>query len=305
MNINQLQYFVAAAESHSFTKAAAQHYISQTAITQQIHALEEKLGVILFDRKSRPISLTPAGHAFLHDAKAILERVSLAIDHVQNASIGLAGALRIGYTKGYERSNLSDFLRAFHSKYPNILTTCYRCDTDQLASGLLKDDYDVIFTWDSTELVKDKTISHRLIERSPLMVALYGSHPLAQRSSLNRRELKTESILFMSPSGTGESIGDSFFYKLYQRAGYAPNILFRSNDVESILMMVAAEQGVSILPYYITKKLGNADNLVFVPLRGEHETMEIIAAWKRENTSPILRHFLDRLDQDFFRSDSH
>lgn len=301
MNINQLQYFISAAESHSFTKAAAQHYISQTAVTQQIHALEETLGVELFDRKTRPIALTPAGQTFLRDAKSILERFHQAVDRVQEASIGLAGALRIGYTKGYERSNLSELLRTFHLKYPNILTTCYRCDTDQLAAGLLKDEYDLIFTWDSTELVKDETIAHRFIERSPLMVALYQNHPLAQRSSLNRRELRNENILFMSPSGTGESIGDSYFYKLYQRAGYQPNILFRSSDAESILMMVAAEAGVSILPYYVTKKLIDADNLTFIPLRGEHENMEIIAAWKRENTSPILQRFLETMKSDFIR----
>ena len=65
MNTNQLRYFVTAAECRSFTKAADQFYITQTAITQQIHALEDSLGVPLFDRSSRPISLTPAGSAFL------------------------------------------------------------------------------------------------------------------------------------------------------------------------------------------------------------------------------------------------
>ena len=299
MNINQLQYFISAAESHSFTKAAAQHYISQTAITQQIHMLEKKLGVALFDRKSRPIALTPAGQTFLRDAKAILERFNQAIDHVQEASVGLAGTLRIGYTKGYERSNLYELLRTFHLKYPNILITCHRSDTDQLAAGLLKDEYDLIFTWDSTELVKDETISHRFIERSPLMVALCKNHPLAQRTSLNRRELRQENILFMSPSGTGESVGDSYFYKLYQRAGYQPNILFRSSDAESILMMVAAEIGISILAYYITKKLIDADNITFIPLRGEHEHMEITAAWKNENNNPLLHRFLDTMKNEF------
>lgn len=299
MNINQLHYFVSAAESHSFTKAAAQHYISQTAITQQIHALEDTLGVTLFDRKSRPISLTPAGQTFLQDAKAILDRVARAIDHVQEASAGLVGVLRVGYTKGFERSEISETLRFFHARYPGILITCHRGDTDHLAAALLKDEYDIIFTWDSTELAKDETISHRLIERSPLVVALYSNHPFAQRSSLNRRELKNESILYMSPSGTGESIGDSYFYRLYQKAGYQPNILFRSNDAESILMMVAAEQGVCVLPDYMTRKLTNADHVTFVPLRGEHETVEIIAAWKRNNASPILHHFIDRLPQSF------
>ena len=72
MNRNQLRYFVAAAEHRSFTKAAEQYYISQTAVTQQIQQLEQSLGCELFDRSTRPVSLTSAGSAFLQDAKAIL-----------------------------------------------------------------------------------------------------------------------------------------------------------------------------------------------------------------------------------------
>ena len=68
MNINQLKYFIAVAEYKSFTKAANQYYISQTAVTQQIHALEEQMDVVLIDRTKRPIALTPAGNVFLNEA---------------------------------------------------------------------------------------------------------------------------------------------------------------------------------------------------------------------------------------------
>ena len=147
MNINQLKYFISVAEYRSFTKAANQFYISQTAITQQIQTLEESMGVTLIDRSRRPIMLTPAGNVFLNEARAILERMDMAVSRVRDASTGLVGTLRIGYTKGYERSNLSNLLRSFHQEYPNILITCSRCDTDMLAAGLLNGDYDMIFTW--------------------------------------------------------------------------------------------------------------------------------------------------------------
>ena len=80
MNRNQLRYFVAAAEHRSFTKAAEQYYISQTAVTQQIRQLEESLGCALFDRSTRPVSLTSAGSAFLQDARAILDELDAALD---------------------------------------------------------------------------------------------------------------------------------------------------------------------------------------------------------------------------------
>lgn len=295
MNINQLKYFIAVAEYKSFTKAANQYYISQTAITQQIHALEEQLNVALIDRARRPIALTPAGNVFLIEAKAIVERMNTALSRVHDASTGLVGTLRIGYTKGYERSNLSNILRSFHLDYPNILITCYRCDTDMLAAGLFNNDYDMIFTWDSTNILQEDAIEYKLMELAPLSVALYNSHPLARRNSLTRKELKGEPILYMSPSGSPESYGDNHFLELYKQAGYQPNILFRFSDIESILMMVAAEEGISLLPSYVTSKLTDADNLTFVPLIGEGEYEQILAVWRKDDRSPALRQFIDRI----------
>ncbi len=295
MNINQLRYFIAAAESQSFTKAASQYYISQTAITQQIHALEDMLNVKLFNRSSRPLSLTPAGKTFLFDAKAIIERMDHATHRVHEASIGFEGHLHIGYTKGFERSNLSDIIRSFHAKFPSIFVSCYRCDTDALSSGLFKDEFDVIFTWKSAELIASAEVETLHVETSPLVAALYPGHPLSRRRVLSRKEFKNDNILFMTLSETGTAPEDMTFHQLYQDVGYQPNIIFRSNDVESILMMVAAEQGISLLPSYATRKFINADNIVFIPLEGENESVDIISAWKKDTKNPIIRHFCEHV----------
>lgn len=295
MNSTQLNYFVSAAECRSFTKAAEQHYVSQAAVTQQIRLLEEALGCDLFDRSTRPVALTPAGRVFLIEAKAILERMHQAAGRVHDASTGLTGTLRVGYVRGYERSDLSRLMQRFHEGHANVLITFYRCSTDVLAAGLLNNEYDIIFTWDSTNLKQNPGISYRAVENAGLVVALYARHPFAQRRSLRRHELRGENILYMSPSAAGDSYGDAFFMQLYKDAGYKPNILFRSSDTESILMMVASEEGISILPDYCTHKLYNADNLVFVPLVGSGEREEIIAAWRKDQSSPIFFQFLELL----------
>lgn len=295
MTLNQLKYFVAVAESRSFTKAAEQYFLAQTAITQQIQKLETSMGVQLIDRKTRPISLTPMGQVFLREARGILRRMDGAIQRTREASTGITGTLRIGYTKGYEHSDLPIKMRRFHQSFPNVLVTCYRCDTDKLTAGLVNGEYDVIFTWDSTNLIRDEAVDYRLQEKVQLVVALYGSHHLAKRTGLKRADLRDEVMLFMTPSSTGDTTADEFFIHLYQKAGYTPNILLRSNDVESILMMVAAEEGISILPLSCVRHLSEADNLVFVPLEGEEEVEEILAFWRKDNDSPSLRHFLARL----------
>lgn len=296
MNINQLKYFIAVSEYRSFSKAAEQYFLTQTAVTQQVQKLEETVGVQLIDRKTRPISVTPMGNVFLKEARAIVNRMDMAVLRTREASTGITGTLRIGYTKGYEHSNLTVKLRQFHHEYPNVLITCSRCDTDALASGLIDGQFDVIFTWDSTNICKDEAVEYQLQERVRLVVAMYGSHPLAQRTGLTRADLRDEINLFMSPSSTGDSLGDEYFIKLYQNAGYYPNILLRSNDVESILMMVSAEEGISILPVSCIRRLSEVDNLVFVPLLGENETEDILAVWKKDDESPILRTFLEMLE---------
>ena len=295
MNLNQLRYFVSVAEYKNFTKAAANHFISQTAITQQIHALEEHIGARLIDRNSRPISLTPAGNVFLKEAREILYKMDAALLRTREATTGLQGELRLGFTKGYEHSDLPKYLRNFHREYPNVLISCYRCDTDMLASGLMSGEYDLIFTWDSTNLQQEDTLQWRVMEQVPLRVALYANHPLARQSRLTRRDLKQENILFMSPSGTGDSFGDAFYLRLYQQAGYQPNIILRSNDVESILMMVAAEEGISIVPEYSHPWDVGTENIVFIPLTGEGETEEILIAWRKNDDRPALKEFLDTL----------
>ena len=294
MNLNQLRYFISVAESGSFTKAAMNHYVSQTAVTQQIHSLEEHINTKLLDRNSRPVSLTPAGKVFLKEAREILGKMDAALLRTREASTGLEGELRLGYTKGYEHSDLPKYLRSFHREYPNVLVSCYRCDTDMLASGLISGEYDVIFTWDSTNLRREEELQLQVVEHVPLRVALYANHPLARRGELSRRDLKQENILFMSPSGTGDSFGDAFYIRLYQQAGYQPNILLRSNDIESILMMVAAEEGISIVPEYSHPWDVGTENVVFVPLTGEEETEEILIVWRKNNDNPALRHFTQR-----------
>ncbi len=292
MNLNQLSYFISVAQLRSFSAAAEENYITQTAMTQQIKALEDTVGCQLIDRSRRPISLTAAGMSFLNDAKQIMATMNDAVVRANEASTGLTGTLRIGYLKGYERSDLSNQLRLFHREAPNVLMTCRRDSSDRLASGLQNDEYDIIFTWDSTNLKMIPDYSAAEIEKARLVAAVYASHPYVKRTSLTRKDFRAEPIIYMSPSELSDNYGDSVFMELYHKAGYNPNIICRSTDVESVLIMVAAEEGISILPDYCVKKITDAEGLVFIPMEGEQETEEIHAIWKRNNDNPALQRYI-------------
>lgn len=296
MNQTQLRLFVAAAESRSFTKTAEQFFITQAAVTQHIQALETTLGCELFDRRRRPMQLTPSGKSFYEDAKQILRQMSAAASRTKEAAAGESGSLHIGFLTGYERSDFSLTARSFRRANPNTFLTFERKSSDQLAAGLMQGRFDLIYTWDSTNLRQSPEVEWRQADRIRLVAALYSAHPLAGRTKLTRAELRGEKLLYMSPSEDFDSYGDEAFIRLYREAGYRPDILYRSADLEVILTMVAAEEGISILPDYFTNKLVGADNLVFIPLRGVKEHEEIDVFWRRDNTNPLRVEWTAALD---------
>lgn len=175
------------------------------------------------------------------------------------------------------------------------MVSCYRNSTDQLEAGLLGGKYDMIITWDSTNLYQNEEIASFELEKVRLVCALYSGHPLARRSSMDRSALKGERLLYLSPSESEGTIGDGFYMNLYRKSGFVPNIIFRSSDAESILMMVAAEEGISILPDYMTSKLDNAEGIVFLPMNGCDEYEKISVLWKKESSNAALIQMIKEL----------
>ena len=197
MNQTQLKVFTAAAENRSFTKTAEQLFITQAAVTQHIQALEAAIGCELFDRRKRPMRLTPAGKTFYADAKSLLRQMDSAVMRTKDAASGDSGSLHIGFLKGYERSDLSVAARRFRAAHPNTLLTFERKSSDQLAAGLMQGTYDVIFTWDSTNLRQNPEVSWLQTDRIRLVVAMYSAHPLSGRTQLSRAELRGENIFYI------------------------------------------------------------------------------------------------------------
>ena len=289
MNQTQLEYFVSVAELGSFTKAAKRHFVSQTAVTQQIQSLEDTLQVLLFDRKKRPVCVTAEGAAFLVDAKAILERMNGALSKMAIISESNGGTLRLGYTRGYEYSRLSGILRSFRREHPNVFITCRRCNCSEMAQALINEDLDIIFTWNHDEIINYEGLKWQTVEESTLDVVIYNAHPFVNRTFLTRNDLKEEELLYLAPSGS--YVGDAYLQK-YIDAGFQPKVVFHTDDIDSILMMIAAEEGISVMPKYITQKINDLGGIHCIPLTGDDETASVVAVWRETKGNSILDSFV-------------
>ncbi|MCD8133564.1 MAG: LysR family transcriptional regulator [Clostridiales bacterium] len=290
MHIRQLEYFLAVSEQLNFTKAAKQFYISQTAVTLQIKLLEEELGVKLFNRTNRHVELTPAGKTFQEDARAILRRTRGAMERARRADTVFTGHLKIGFVKGYEKTNLSDLLADFHAKYPNISLSFTRENVSELYDGILNGSLDVIFnlrySMDDLEHMDFVVIRHY-----PLLAVMPASHPFAHRTAIRWSELKGYPLVDIKQNNSryGESatISNAFI-----SAGFLPNIQYTSDDIETSLLAIAAGLGYALLPGYITDALTTREKVIAVPLEGEERRMTVIAAWHKNHENTALDKFL-------------
>lgn len=288
MDTRQLQYFISVADCLNFTKAAQKFFISQTAISQQIKALEDTLNVKLFTRTNRSVKLTPAGHIFYKDAKIIISKTNEAIKNVQLANSGYSGFLNIGIIPGHEHAYLPKLIRNFRRSYPLIDISIKEDNIEnlnkQLEDGLLDVAFNINF-----ELEQYKNLKWKSILRQPIYAILYKNHPLANETILTRASLKDEKFIFLkrseAPYGFDEMISNCI------NCGFSPKIVHQTESINTMYLMIKSEMGITIFPKYIDDN--ENDDLVFIKLEGENEYVESVLTWDSTNINPALSLFLD------------
>ena len=296
MTINQLEYFVTAANCLNFTEAGKKHYISQTAITQQIQNLEEQLNVKLFIRDKRKLSLTPAGKVFLEEARAIIERTKRAIEKTEKAASGDAGNISIGYVKGYENSTFAKSIRDFHNAYPNINYSLQRDAHLDLLMQLERNTIDIAFSICFPQATVEKYAT-KVLGTQRLYAVLYPTHPFANQTSLKRSDLKDEDFI-LTKFHDRKNAKNYNIPELFMRSGFLPKTVAISSDPETIQLLVATGMGISIMAEHAVEFVKQVDDLVFIPLEGEDEYLEMIAFWKRDNKNPALSKFIELLNEE-------
>lgn len=299
MNTQQLFYFITVADTLNFTKAAKKCFISQTAMSLQIKALEKNVGVPLFKRDRHHVELTAAGQVYLREARQILKRSDEAIKLAQSAAEGTSGSIRIGYVRGYEKSNFSLTLRGFRKMYPHISIELVPDNMNALYRRLENDQCDIIFDL-SPYMQKFPSFEHRFLKEHPMMGVLSSDHPLAKKEHLMYKDLADEDFVVLQPKDRSNNEAEEVAI-CHQRGGFVPKIVQREPDCETLLLMVAADFGVAILPEYSVRPYADYQNLSVSYLykeNGEKETLPFEVCWSKENENPAIGKLLEYLDNN-------
>ncbi len=241
MEIHQLRYFCAVAETSSFSRAAARTHVSQPSLSQQILKLEDELGARLFDRLGRSVRLTELGKTFLPRARAVLRELEAAKGDVDERKDSVGGSICIGAIPTIAPYLLPPHLTFFTRQFPQARLAVIEEITPVLLERLRASSVDIAILALPIRGNEFETFS-LFTER--LFAALPKGHKLARHSSLSLKDLRAEPFLLLRD---GHCFRDTAIAAC-GRARLNPQVIFESGQFSSILSMVGTGMGVSIIP---------------------------------------------------------
>lgn len=241
MEFNQLRYACAIADAGSFSRAAERCKIAQPSLSQQILKLEEDLGVKLFDRLGRSVRLTEAGRAFLPHARSILEQMDAARSSVANKKADVRGSVAVGVIPTIAPYLMPHHAAAFAKKYPDAKLRIVEETTPILVEGLRDLSIDLAIL---ALPLRHKDLEAFPIRTEPLFAALPKDHPRAAAESLSLKTLRGERFVMLRDGHCFRDLSIA----TCTHARITPNIAFESDQFSSVLGMVAAGVGISLVP---------------------------------------------------------
>ncbi|WP_273823380.1 MULTISPECIES: transcriptional regulator CynR [Pseudomonas] len=241
MLARHIQYFLAVAEHHSFTRAAAALHVSQPALSQQVKLLEESLGAQLFDRSGRTTCLTDAGEVYLQYARRASQELREAKRAIHDVSDLSRGSLRVAVTPTFTTYLVGPLVQAFHSRYPQITLNVQEISQERMEDLLIAGALDVGIAFDEIH-TPDIDSLPLLIETLALVVN--RTHPLAQERSIGPQALSGESLVLLSTEfATREQID-----RYCREHGIRPEVRMEANALGAVIEIVRRTTLSTLLP---------------------------------------------------------
>lgn len=282
MQIHQLRYFCAVARTGSFTRAAQHEHLAQPSLSQQIRKLEDELGTKLFDRLGRTVRLTQLGEAFLPRAEEILRQVATAKLEIQEMAGAEQGKLVIGAIPTIAPYFLPSCLASFARKFPRVQVSVIEEVTDELLKRIHDGTIDLGLL--ALPVPAPHCLSHELF-RERMYVVVPRHHRLADLSKVHLKQIEDDPFLLLKE---GHCFRDNAL-SACSRARIRPNVVFESGQFSTILAMVSAGSGVSVVPEMAVE---NREGCKFLPIADE-------SAFRRVGIVQLKQHFRSRVHRAF------
>lgn len=291
MELRHIRYFLAVAEESNFTRAAARLGIGQPPLSQQIRDLEDEVGARLFHRVPHGAELTEAGSAFLAGVRSMPDQAASATRSARRAARGETGALRLGFTGSATLHPIvPGSIRAFRRAYPEVELSLVESNTVDLATGLRDGSLDIAFL---RRGAIDKSELHvEPLPDEPMIAALPASHRLIadgdETSPIRLADL-AEDLFVITPRAIGPTFFDATMAACAS-VGFTPRLGQAAPQIVSMLALVAAELGVSVVPASMRQLI--LPGVAYRDIADAAPVARLALAYPRASRSPLVRNFV-------------
>lgn len=290
MDLRHLRSFVAVADLLSFRRAAERLHLTRPPLTRQIMALEKEIGGRLLERsRSKAVSLTDAGQAFLLHAKQALKSVDAAGAAARQVAEGTRGKLAVTGCALLAAPVMGAYLKEFRRQFPHAEVSFVHATHAQELSALRDGGAQLALSATFGEPLEDGFES-RVLATIALVAVLPDDHPLAQKkgSQIDLPALRNE--VLVTPTLESEPSHAEFLNQVHRQTAFAPRGFCRVDGAANILGMVAAGYGMAILPACAVN--AETKGCIVKRLRLPPPVYRLRMLWRRECSSPLLRNFL-------------
>jgi DNA-binding transcriptional LysR family regulator len=301
MELTQLRYVLAVAETRNFTRAAEQCHVVQSALSHQIKALEHELGVGLFARTSRRVDITSAGEAFLPAARACLDAAERARADAVATSGEICGTLTVGAIPTVSGVDLPAALGQLRREHPQVKVALQVGNSNEFVTDIAAGRLDVAVLGVSADIdplgassgaSARSAVQVREVIREKLVAVLPATHRFAHRKRLRLADLEGEDFVDFPAGGTGRQQSDLAF----KSAGLHREVAFETMTTDLMLNLVRQGLGVALLAPSVVDGEGGEKPVVTVPVTDGPERV-IYLAWSSFNPSPAATALLEILGE--------
>jgi DNA-binding transcriptional LysR family regulator len=288
VELKQLRYFVAVAEELHFGRAARRLFISQPALSFDIRKFEEQLGVQLFTRTSKAVSLTNAGQVLLDEARRLLLQAAEAERITQRSAHGLAGRLRIGFVNSMLYRGLPKAVSRFEADHPGVEIVLKEMNTSEQVRAIQRLQIDMgCAHWGNFPA----DVSATPIFSEPFLCCLPAGHPLARRRRIDLRLLAGEPFILF-PRTVSPHYHDLIIAQCVA-AGFSPLIRHEARLWQTVVTMVEFGMGVALVPH--TLRQVHDERVCYRPLQGDTLESQVLLLQRAGDTESVAARFAEYL----------
>jgi DNA-binding transcriptional LysR family regulator len=298
MEMRQLTYFLAAAHTQNFRKAAELCLITQPALSRQIAALEKELGITLFQRIKQHVELTSAGHMFVEYAQNALDTLKQGEQELARWQQGLGGTVVIGCNYSLSAAFLPAQLATFRKRYPNISLRVKVHPSDEVIRLVEQGAVDLGFIYDPA--VRSELVVVKELFRQPLRLLTSPQHPLAHIAPQGRtlERILAEPLLLLGETARLRKVLE----RIFLQRGLTVHPVIETDSVEGLKALVKQGCGVTLAPPALLWIPQESNELELLPIADVTETFIFALVYRRTSALAVpARQFINTIS-DFFRA---